>query len=50
MYIIKRCKFDVVTDDGTIASVILGDGAVFGEVSIRNNINLDNAKFRAGGR
>ena len=49
-YIIKRGKFDVVTNDGTTVFVTLGDGAVFGEVSIWNNINFDNAEFRAGRR
>ena len=50
LYIIKRGKFDVVTDDGTTVFVTLGAGAVFGEISIRNNIDLDNAEFRAGRR
>jgi len=36
MYIIKRGKLDVVADDGTTVFVTLGDGAVFGEVSILN--------------
>jgi len=36
MYIIKRGKLDVVADDGTTIFVTLGDGAVFGEVSILN--------------
>lgn len=36
MYIIKRGKLDVVADDGTTVYVTLGDGAVFGEVSILN--------------
>ena len=50
MYIIKRVKFDVVTNDGTTAFVTLGDGAVFGGVSIRNNIYFENADFRASRR
>eukprot|EP00096_Caligus_rogercresseyi_P001038 TRINITY_DN11635_c0_g1_i1.p2 TRINITY_DN11635_c0_g1~~TRINITY_DN11635_c0_g1_i1.p2 ORF type:complete len:167 (-),score=50.35 TRINITY_DN11635_c0_g1_i1:49-549(-) len=36
MYIIKRGKLDVVADDGKTVFVTLGDGAVFGEVSILN--------------
>merc|ERR1719468_145485 len=36
MYIIKRGKLDVVADDGRQVFVTLGDGAVFGEVSILN--------------
>ena len=36
MYIIKRGKLDVVADDGETVYVTLGDGAVFGEVSILN--------------
>jgi len=36
MYIIKRGKLDVVADDGREIYVTLGDGAVFGEVSILN--------------
>merc|ERR1719278_2293872 len=36
MYIIKRGKLDVVADDGRDIYVTLGDGAVFGEVSILN--------------
>ena len=31
-----RGKLDVVADDGTTVFVTLGDGAVFGEVSILN--------------
>ena len=36
MYIIKRGKLDVVADDGRHIYVTLGEGAVFGEVSILN--------------
>ena len=36
MYIIKRGKLDVVADDGREIYVTLGEGAVFGEVSILN--------------
>ncbi|XP_023319465.1 cyclic nucleotide-gated cation channel subunit A isoform X2 [Eurytemora carolleeae] len=36
MYIIKQGKLDVVADDGKQIFVTLGDGAVFGEVSILN--------------
>merc|ERR1719369_2126334 len=36
MFIIKRGKLDVVADDGREIYVTLGDGAVFGEVSILN--------------
>ena len=36
MYIIKRGKLDVVVDDGQEIYVTLGEGAVFGEVSILN--------------
>ena len=36
MYIIKRGKLDVVADDGEKVFVTLGDGVVFGELSIMN--------------
>ena len=36
MYIIKRGKLDVVADDGVKVFVSLGDGVVFGELSIMN--------------
>ena len=36
MYIIKRGKIDVVNEDGTIVFVTLGEGVVFGELSIMN--------------
>ena len=36
MYIIKRGKLDVVVDDGQEIYVTLGEGTVFGEVSILN--------------
>jgi cyclic nucleotide gated channel alpha 3 len=36
MYIIKKGRLDVVGDDGQTVYVTLGDGAVFGEVSILN--------------
>ena len=36
MYIIKRGKIDVVNDDGSIVFVTLGEGVVFGELSIMN--------------
>ena len=36
MYIIKRGKLDVVADDGREIYVTLGEGTVFGEVSILN--------------
>ena len=36
MYIIKRGKIDVVNDDGSVVFVTLGEGVVFGELSIMN--------------
>ena len=36
MYIIKRGKLDVVADDGLKVFVTLGEGVVFGELSILN--------------
>ena len=36
MYIIKRGKIDVVNEDGTKVFVTLGEGVVFGELSIMN--------------
>jgi CRP-like cAMP-binding protein len=36
MYIVKRGKLDVVADDGIKVFVTLGEGAVFGELSILN--------------
>merc|ERR1719282_146919 len=36
MYIIKRGKLDVVADDGIKVFVTLGEGVVFGELSIMN--------------
>ena len=36
MYIIKRGKIDVVNDDGSKIFVTLGEGVVFGELSIMN--------------
>ena len=36
MYIIKRGKIDVVNEDGTKIFVTLGEGVVFGELSIMN--------------
>ena len=36
MYIIKRGKIDVVNEDGTVVFVTLGEGVVFGELSIMN--------------
>ena len=36
MYIIKRGKLDVVADDGEKVFVTLGEGVVFGELSIMN--------------
>ncbi|VDL61095.1 unnamed protein product [Hymenolepis diminuta] len=36
MYIVKRGKITVVADDGKIVSVTLGEGIVFGEISILN--------------
>ena len=36
MYIIKRGRLDVVAEDGVKVFVSLGDGVVFGELSIMN--------------
>jgi signal-transduction protein with cAMP-binding, CBS, and nucleotidyltransferase domain len=36
MYIIKRGRLSVVSDDGTKVFVTLEEGSVFGEVSILN--------------
>ena len=36
MYIIKQGKIEVVNDDGTRTFVTLGEGVVFGELSIMN--------------
>jgi CRP-like cAMP-binding protein len=36
MYIIKRGKLGVVSDDGKTTFVVLNEGAVFGEISILN--------------
>ena len=36
MYIIKRGQLDVVAEDGVKVFVSLGDGVVFGELSIMN--------------
>ena len=36
MYIIKQGKIEVVNDDGTRIFVTLGEGVVFGELSIMN--------------
>lgn len=36
MYIVKRGKLEVVSDDGKIIFVTLSDGSVFGEISVLN--------------
>ncbi|KAH3835140.1 cyclic nucleotide-gated cation channel alpha-3-like isoform X2 [Dreissena polymorpha] len=36
MYIVKRGKLQVVSDDGTKVFVTMSDGAVFGEISVLN--------------
>ena len=36
MYIVKRGKINVVADDGKTVFVTLGEGTVFGEISILN--------------
>ena len=36
MYIVKRGKISVVADDGKTVFVTLGEGSVFGEISILN--------------
>lgn len=36
MYIVKRGKLQVVSDDGKVIFVTLSDGAVFGEISVLN--------------
>ena len=36
MYIIKRGRLNVVSDDGTQIFVTLEEGSVFGEISILN--------------
>lgn len=36
MYIVKRGKISIVADDGKTVFVTLGEGTVFGEISILN--------------
>lgn len=36
MYIVKRGKLSVVSEDGKVVYVTLGEGSVFGEISILN--------------
>nr|AIT11916.1 cyclic nucleotide gated channel A alpha subunit [Platynereis dumerilii] len=46
LYIIKRGKLSVVSDDGKITFATLGDGVVFGEISILNIAGNKNGNRR----
>ena len=46
MYIVKRGQLDVVADDGIKVFVTLGEGAVFGELSILNIVGSKNGNRR----
>ncbi|KAL3313719.1 Cyclic nucleotide-gated olfactory channel [Cichlidogyrus casuarinus] len=47
MYIVKRGKLSVVSDDGKIVFVTLGEGSVFGEISILNIAGNKNGNRRS---